>query len=89
MPQPSASKPTLTITPGRYTRAIGVRENDRVKYVGDASTVLRHILIDFTLLQVTSFFVFLVNWTVLIFKMIGKVAVGSCSAILPSTFLEF
>ena len=28
-----------------------MREGDRVKYVGDASTVLRHILIDYDLLQ--------------------------------------
>ena len=44
--------PSILSVDAGYTRAVGVREEgSRVKYVGDASTQLRSILIDFDLLQ--------------------------------------
>lgn len=43
--------PSILSVDAGYTRAIGVREGDRVKYVGDASGSLRHIFVDYNLLQ--------------------------------------
>ena len=43
--------PSILSVDAGFTRATGVREDGRVRYVGDCSTVLKAILIDYALLE--------------------------------------
>ncbi len=48
---PLVLMPSVLSVDASYTRAVGVREDGRVKYVGNAGLVLTAILIDYDLIQ--------------------------------------